>query len=215
MEYNEDNVIEWVKCSKDVDYFASTYVKIITPDDGMVHPKVYQKMIHTMEFMDKGEDQILMVDAERQVGKTTTLLIGALHQMIFRTDKTILLFSFKHVMAKELLSRLKFMYECLPDWMKPKILVWNSTNLEFDTGCRIIAASSVESTKGRTINLLLIDEAAFNSKLEELMFMMYPALSCTGRAIFSSTQNPGSYFNKLLDTHAANKIIITGEDFHT
>ena len=132
--------------------------------------------------------------------------------MIFRRDKTILLFSFKHAMAKEMVYRLQFMFESLHDWMKPKVRTWNSTNVEFDTGCRLIATSNVGSTKGRTINILLVDEGAFNPNLKELMVMTYPALSCNGRAIFSSTQNPGSYFNKLLDTMANNKIIITKED---
>lgn len=42
IEFTEDQINEWIKCSKDPVYFAKNYIKIISVDDGVVPFKMYK-----------------------------------------------------------------------------------------------------------------------------------------------------------------------------
>ncbi|MCJ7648167.1 MAG: terminase, partial [Candidatus Lokiarchaeota archaeon] len=42
IEFTEEQVKEWIKCSKDPVYFAKNYIKIISVDDGVVPFKMYK-----------------------------------------------------------------------------------------------------------------------------------------------------------------------------
>ena len=47
------------------------------------------------------------------------------------TDKKILICANKFGTAKDILSRIKMAYEMLPNWIKPGVVIWNASEVEF------------------------------------------------------------------------------------
>lgn len=76
---------------------------------------------------------------------------------IFNEDKTILITSNKHKNALEMISRIKYMYEHLPDFLKPGVTEdgWNKLSLMFETGSRMISDATSDSTgRGGSFSIL-------------------------------------------------------------
>jgi hypothetical protein len=76
---------------------------------------------------------------------------------IFNEDKTVLITSNKHKNATEMISRIKYMYEHLPDFLKPGVTEdgWNKLSLKFETGSRIISDATSETTgRGGSFSIL-------------------------------------------------------------
>ena len=70
IEFTEEQIKEVIKCSKDINYFINTYVKIINLDEGLVDFDMYpyqEKMAQTI-----AENRFTVVKTCRQAGKTTT-----------------------------------------------------------------------------------------------------------------------------------------------
>lgn len=76
---------------------------------------------------------------------------------IFNKDKTVLITSNKHKNSSEMISRIKYMYEGLPDFLKPGVTDdgWNKLSLKFETGSRIISDATSETTgRGGSFSIL-------------------------------------------------------------
>jgi hypothetical protein len=64
--------------------------------------------------------------------------------------------------AKDILKRVKYMYEEVPYWLKPGVEIYNKTSIVFDNTTEIIvSATSPDAFRGRTINILFADELGF------------------------------------------------------
>lgn len=76
---------------------------------------------------------------------------------IFQEDKTIMIVSNKSTNAKEIISKIQYAYEELPDWLKPGIddTSWNKHECKFDNNSRIVAQTTApDSGRGFAISLL-------------------------------------------------------------
>lgn len=183
MNIKEINILK--KCSKSVLQF-SHFVKILT-DHGLdtYEPYSFQKKL-LKKFSDglKPESdgrRNHIVIAPRQSGKTTIIAIYALWYMIFNPDKVVAITSHKLDAAKEILHRIREMYCNLPEFIKPVATINNNEILKFENHSYIIAAScSWRSVRGRTVDLLILDEAAFMKKSDFDNFLMsvFPTQSC-------------------------------------
>jgi hypothetical protein len=90
---------------------------------------------------------------------TTSYCIFALHMLCFNTDKSILILANKKDAALEFVSRIKFAYELLPNWLKPGIIEWNKSKIILSNGCKVEGcATSPDSARGKACNVLIIDE---------------------------------------------------------
>lgn len=175
MNIKEINILK--KCSKNVLQF-SRFVKILT-DHGLddFRPYSFQK-----KLLDKFSDGLKpksigrrnhIVIAPRQCGKTTIIAIYALWYMIFNPDKVVAITSHKLDAAKEILYRIREIYYNLPEFIKPVATINNNKILKFENNSYIIAvACSSNAIKGRTIDLLILDEAAFIRKSDFDSFLM-------------------------------------------
>ena len=70
IEWTAEQVEEVIKCSKDVNYFIKTYVKIISLDEGLVNFDMYpfqEEMAQTIS-----DNRFTVIKTCRQAGKTTT-----------------------------------------------------------------------------------------------------------------------------------------------
>ena len=84
---------------------------------------------------------------------TTTAAAFLLYQMLFTTDISIGILANKAATAQEILNRLQMMYENLPIFLQPGVVVWNKTSIELANNCRAISsATSSSSIRGLSLS---------------------------------------------------------------
>lgn len=191
-EYTAEQMHELVRCATDPLYFVDNYCKIIHPVMGVVpfklHP--YQRdLIHRYHT-----EPNTIVLSPRQTGKSTTASAFLLWFAIFHENKHILIVSNRNAGSMEMISRIEFMYEHLPHWLKPAIDSehWNMHSKWFNNGSKIDSeATTVQSGRGLSISLLFCDE--FGHVAPEVAELFWTAISPTlatgGKAIIASTPN--------------------------
>jgi len=182
-EYTEEQVKELLKCKKDPIYFIENYIHIINLDEGLVKFKLYpfQKRLIKMLHNDKR----IIGKAPRQVGKTVTVSAYFCHYIIFNDNKTAAILGNKDKTAREILYKIKIMFENLPSWLKPGVEEWNKGSVEFENGSRIVtAATSSSSIRGMALNIILLDEFAFISSgvFEDFIQSVYPTVSSSKKS---------------------------------
>lgn len=197
IEFTPEMIREYVKCSKDAIYFAEKHIKIVHVDHGLIPIKLYdyqKDIIHAIT----GSRRVT-VNTSRQAGKTTTAAAVILHYVLFNDHKTVALLANKGDAAREILDRIKIAYEALPKWMQQGVAEWNKGSVEFENGCKIIAAATSSSgIRGKSISFLYIDETAFVEGWDEFFASVYPTISSgkTTKILFTSTPNGLNHFYK-------------------
>lgn len=157
LSWTPEMVKEWEKCKLDPIYFTRTYIKIIDVDKGIINflPYDYQEeIIRTIH-----ENRFTIALTGRQMGKTTALAAAIIHYVTFNDEKTVALLANKGDTAREILNRIQFSYENLPDYFQHGIIEYNKGSMVLENKCRIIASStSGNAIRGFSISYLYIDE---------------------------------------------------------
>ena len=187
---------EYGKCAIDPVHFMRKYCYI-------QHPKKGKILFHLYPFQEKSLTDLKNHDyniilKSRQLGISTLTAGYALWLMAFHQDKNILVIATTQEVAKNLVTKVRVMYENLPSWLKPVAIEDNKLSLRFKNGSQIKAVSSA-STSGRSeaLSLLIIDEAAFIDRIEEIWGSAQQTLATGGQAIILSTPNgTGNFFHK-------------------
>ena len=128
----------------------------------------------------------------RQSGKTTSAAGYLLWYAMFIPDSTVLVAAHKYAGAQEIMQRVRYAYESVPDHIRAGVTSYNKGSLEFDNGSRIIAQTTTETTgRGMSISLLYVDEFAYvrPTIAREFWTSISPTLSTGGKAIITSTPN--------------------------
>jgi len=178
VEFDADQIEEFIKCKKDPIYFAKNYIKIVSLDEGLVPFKMYdfqEKLIQN--FHDK---RFNICKMPRQTGKSTTAVAYLLHFIVFNDSVNVGILANKAATARELLGRLQTAYENLPKWMQQGILSWNKGSMELENGSKILAAStSASAVRGMSFNIIFLDEFAFvpNHIAEQFFSSVYPTIT--------------------------------------
>lgn len=197
IEFTPDMVQEYVKCSQDPIYFAEKYIKIVHVDHGLIPIKMYDYQKDIANSIT--HNRRVSVNTSRQAGKTTTAVAIILHYVLFNDHKTVALLANKGDSAREILDRIKIAYEALPKWMQQGVVEWNKGSVEFENGCKIIAAATSSSAiRGKSISFLYIDETAFVENWDEFFASVFPTISSgnTTKILFTSTPNGLNHFYK-------------------
>ena len=125
----------------------------------------------------------------RVLGITGTALCLLWYAM-FVPDMTILIAAHKFSFVTEIMSRIKYAYEFMPDFLRPGIIEYNKQSITFDNGSRIIAQTTSPTTgRGYSVGCFFIDEMAsvpLNVQ-KEFWASISPTLSTGGKIIISST----------------------------
>lgn len=193
--YSPEQVQELQKCSVDIWYFLK-YIKIVHPDRGRIifEPYPYQKKI----LKKLQQNRFVIGLWARQSGKSTTVCAYALWFAIFNSDKVIGIVSNKQNSAMDILNRLKIMYEELPVWLKPGVSEYSKTFVYFDNGSKImVSATSPDALRGRTLNLLIMDEFAFvaKNKAEDFWSSNQPTITASEESRIVIISTPNGMFN--------------------
>jgi phage terminase large subunit-like protein len=89
----------------------------------------------------------------RQLGKTETAASFMLWFATFQKDVNILIAANNFRAATEIMDRIKFSYEELPDWLKAGVVTYNVQKIVFDNGSKIESATTTPSTgRGKSIS---------------------------------------------------------------
>jgi hypothetical protein len=198
-DFNADEVIEYQKCMQDPAYFAKTYVKIISLDEGLVPFDLYpyqEKM-----FKSFNTNRFSIVLACRQSGKSISSVVYLLWYACFHPEKTIAILANKGAVAREMLARITLALENLPFFLQPGCKALNKGSIEFSNNSKIIAsATSGSSIRGLSINLLFLDEFAFVENDAQFYTSTYPVVSAgkdTQIIICSTANGVGNVYHKL------------------
>lgn len=189
---------EYIKCAKSVSYFLKKYCFIQHPVRGRIpfilYP--YQDKVLTLWL----ENQYSIINKSRQLGISTLCAGEALHTMLFNQDKNVLCIATTQDKAKNMVTKVKYMYDNLPSWLreKQKPLEDNKLTLKLNNGSQIKAVSaSGDAGRSEAVSLLLIDEAAFIEGIDEIWASAQQTLSTGGRCIALSTPyGSGNWFHR-------------------
>jgi hypothetical protein len=197
IEWTEEMVQEYVKCAADPIYFAEKYIQIVHVDHGLIPIELYD---YQKDIINKTtSSRRTCVVTSRQAGKTTTAVCLILHYVLFNDHKLVALLANKGDAAREILDRIKVAYEALPKWLQQGVVEWNKGSVEFENGCKVLAAATSSSAiRGKSVSFLYIDETAFVENWDVFFASVYPTISSgkTTKILLTSTPNGLNHFYK-------------------
>ena len=194
IDWTEENIKEFVKCSKDPNYFIRTYVKIINLDLGLTPFAMYPYQEKMAKMI--CDNRFNIIKTCRQAGKTTTSAAVILWHLIFQEEYTIAILANKLTTAREILARVQKAYEHLPKWLQQGVIVWNKTSLELENGNQVLASSTGSSAiRGFSINFLYLDEFAFVPRhiQSEFFTSVYPTITSGKETKIVITSTPNGF----------------------
>ena len=199
IQFTEEQVREYLKCAEDPVYFIDNYCTIVSLDYGLVPFKLYPCQVNKIRVIHENRKVILMEG--RQQGKTTTSAAYILWYTLFQEAKTVAILANKATAAREVLSRYQLMFEHLPKWMQQGVTGWNKGDIELENGSIVFtAATSASGIRGKSVNLLYVDEAAIipNTVADQFFASVYPTISAgsTTKILLSSTPLGYNHFWK-------------------
>ena len=196
-----------IRLAYDPLFFINNYCFLLDPDKAKIPFGLYNYQSDLIGKMLKHRFNIIL--KARQLGISWLVAAYSLWLAIFHAGKSILFISIREETASELLDKVKFLFDQLPDWMKPIIYKRNETLLWFGIerpdgkveGLNSIIKSiptSKEAGRSKSLSLLIMDEAAFIRWAEDIHTSAFPTLSNSGSAIYLSSANGmGNLFHKL------------------
>jgi len=199
IDFTKEQIEEYIKCVDDPIYFIINYCKIVTLDHGLQPFDLYECQKNKIKVIHENRRVILMEG--RQQGKTTTSAAYILWNTLFHANRTVAILANKAAAAREVLSRYQLMYEHLPVWLQQGVTTWNKGDIELENGSKVFtAATSSSAIRGRSVNMLYVDEAAIipNTVAEEFFTSVYPTISAgeTTKILLSSTPLGYNHFWK-------------------
>jgi hypothetical protein len=199
-EYTPEEIEELAKCKASPIYFSTNNCLINTPAGRKLVKEAgglrdFQSQI--IKNYDLNNLNILM--ASRQTGKTVTSALFMLWYLLFHTDKTALCVADNFTTTKELIEKFRIALEGLPFYMKPGIDTINQSNVKFDSNSRLVGRTTTKKSGiGLTVNLLYIDEFAHinEANLDEFYRAIFPTVTAdpNGKIIMTSTPNGKNKF---------------------
>ena len=211
--YTPDTIEDFKNCADPVSgplYFMENHVKIQHPTKGGIAFDPFTYQLDLIENYNNYRYSINMLG--RQMGKTTVAAGYLLWYAMFKPDSTILVAAHKQAGAQEIMQRIRYAYESVPDHIRAGVTEYNKGSLSFDNGSRIVASTTTENTgRGMSLTLVYLDEFAFVPPriAAEFWTSLSPTLATGGKCIITSTPNSDedtfamiwNQANKLFDEH--------------
>lgn len=187
---------EYIKCAKDPAYFMRKYCHIQHPTRGRILFNLYpfqEKVLHLFR-----DHQYLITLKSRQLGISTLAAGYSLWLMLFHKDKNVLALATTQGTARNLVTKVTFMYDELPKWLKLPAVEKNKLSLRLKNGSKVQAKSSSPNVaRSEAVSLLLMDEAAFIENVEETFTAAQQTLATGGQCMALSTPNGiGNWFHQ-------------------
>jgi hypothetical protein len=142
---------------------------------------------------------------------TTSMACYIVWCIIFRKRYKVGVAADKDETALEIIDRIKTAYEGLPYWMQQGVKKWDAHKVLLENGSKVDASATTKKTfRGKTYNLVLLDEFAFvDQNIADPFFTsIYPTVSKSDptipiplqtKMVIISTPNGLNHFHKLYD----------------
>ena len=171
-------------------YFMRNFIYIHHPTRGRLLFDPYDYQLDLVENYHENRFSVNMCG--RQMGKTTVAAGYLLWYAMFIPDSTILIAAHKYQGSAEIMQRVRYAYESVPDFIRPGVVNYNRNSIDFDNGSRIQSATTTENTgRGMSLSLIYCDEFAFVQPrvAQEFWTSLSPTLATGGKCIITSTPN--------------------------
>jgi hypothetical protein len=187
---------EYVKCIKDPSHFMNKYCYVQHPQRGRVLFNLYPFQSKVLNLWQHNQYNIVL--KSRQLGISTLAAGYSLWLMLFHKDKNILCVATKSETAKNMVTKVRFMFEQLPTWLKIGVEENNRLSLRLSNGSQIKAVSAAsDAGRSEAVSLLIVDEAAFIDNIEDIYTSIKPTISAGGGClILSSPNGVGNWFHQ-------------------
>jgi len=187
---------EYLKCAQDPAHFMKKYCHIQHPTRGRIIFNLYPFQEKVLRLWRDNPYSIVL--KSRQLGISTLTAGYSLWLMLFQKDKNVLCIATKQETAKNMVTKVKFMFENLPSWLKVPAEENNKLTLRLNNGSQIKAVSAAgDAGRSEAVSLLLIDEAAFIEGIGEIWASAQQTLATGGGAIVLSTPyGTGNWFHQ-------------------
>ena len=187
---------EYVKCATDPVHFMKKYCFIQHPQRGRIQFSLFPFQEKVLKLFQ--DNPYAMILKARQLGLSTLVAAYSLWTMLFHKDKNILCIATKQETAKNMVTKVKFMFENLPSWLKIDADENNKLNLRLRNGSQIKATSAAsDAGRSEAVSLLLVDEAAFIENIGEIWASAQQTLATGGGCIALSTPyGTGNWFHQ-------------------
>ena len=187
---------EYIKCAKDPVHFMKKYCYIQHPQRGRIQFNLYPFQEKVLGKFKENPYSIIL--KSRQLGISTLTAAFSLWTMLFHKDKNVLCIATKQETAKNMVTKVKFMYDNLPSWLSIDYIENNKLTLRLTNGSQIKATSaSSDAGRSEAVSLLIIDEAAFIENIGEIWASAQQTLATGGGCIALSTPyGTGGWFHQ-------------------
>ena len=187
---------EYINCVQNPVYFMKKYCHIQHPTRGRILFALYpfqEKVLHLF----RDHDYIITLKS-RQLGISTLAAAYSLWLMLFHKDKNVLALATTQATARNLVTKVIFMYDELPKWLRLPSVEKNKLSLRLKNGSKIQAkSSSPDAERSEAVSLLLMDEAAFIENVDETFTAAQQTLATGGQCMALSTPNGiGNWFHQ-------------------
>jgi hypothetical protein len=192
---------EWLKCSSSFAYFVATYCQIYDATQGSWIPfTLWPGQIEVAETL--SVERLVVALKARQLGMTWLVLCYILWKMIMFPAFTALVFSRREVEAIYLLSnsRLRGIYKRLPDWLKVRQIVSDSSHVWQLSNGSIVYGFPTSAGDSYTAGFAFVDEADLVPDLDNLMTAVKPTIDGGGSMVLLSRvdkSTPNSPFKRI------------------
>lgn len=203
VEFTQEQILEFDKCSKDPIYFMEKYIRIVSLDEGLVPFSMYEFQRNIVRTIHNNRFTICKLP--RQSGKSTTTISYLLHYALFNPNSNIAILANKSSTARDILGRLQLAYENLPRWLQQGVINWNKGSIELENKSTIVAAATSSSAiRGGSYNIIFLDEFAFVAPniAEQFFSSVYPTISAgtkTKMIIVSTPYGMNMYYKLWMD----------------
>lgn len=203
----------WRKAKASPEFFCENFVYIRHPKLGKMPLKLREAQKDGLKHWQ--QDRYSLTLKARQIGWSTLVAAYVLWVALSGADREIILISRTEREAVELLRKVKYAYQNLPEWLKlraPSSLVDHQQRMAFSNGSSIVSMpSQSDPARGSSAYLVVVDEWAFLANAEDAWASIEPVADVGGRIIGLSTANgSGNFFHQLwVDSETGNNSFVT------
>ena len=131
----------------------------------------------------------------RQIGATTFVSTYFLWRALFYGNTSSFILSLGSRESADVLSRVTFMYNNLPNWLKTPLLEGAKTSIKFKNNSKFTALPGTpDALRGRSSTSVILDEFAFLNNADKILSAAVPSLSMGFLTPFSNMSLPSQLF---------------------
>ncbi len=193
---------QYKKCIISPAYFLKNYAYIqdATPQKSRkIKFQLYPFQEETLNAFLQHKWNIIL--KSRQLGISTLCAGYCLWRLLFKEYQSICIVANKASVAKNLIKKIKIMYDYLPSWLKLQLTQDNKQSLQFTNHSFIKAESAnADAAVSQALSLLIIDQAAVlrQNLIRQIWAAASPTLSQTNGDLIalSSPRGLGNWFHE-------------------